>query len=258
MSLTFWKLDGAGNDFVLVERASVKGKPAALAKRLCDRRHGVGADGLLVVDRRKKTLDYYNADGSEAFCGNGSRCAAVWLYEQRDGDGREIRFRGSAGAVLARILGPGRAAVRMPPPRFVKDLALSTAARRWRASLWDTGVPHLVVEVASLRDAPVHTEGRALRHHEALGPAGANVDFIASRPRRRAVGMRTYERGVEGETLSCGTGAVAAALAAERLGYSTFPISVSPYHGGSLKVFREGDSVWLEGPAKIVFKGELA
>jgi len=257
MSLRFWKLDGAGNDFVLLEKASVKGAASRLAKTLCDRRHGIGADGLLVVDRKRKTLDYYNADGSAAFCGNGSRCAAVWLYEQGEGDGREIGFRGSAGAIVARILGPGRAAVRMPPARFIKELELSTAARRWRASLWDTGVPHLVVEVASLRDAPVETEGRALRYHKALGRAGANVDFIVPL-RRRGIGIRTYERGVEAETAACGTGAVAAALAAERLGHSTFPVSVLPRHGERLGVFREGGDVWLQGPAKIVFKGELA
>jgi diaminopimelate epimerase len=254
--MRFWKLDGAGNDFVLVEKAALEGKSArALARSACDRRHGIGADGLLVVDAAKKTLDYYNADGSQAFCGNGSRCAAVWLYEKKRSAGREISFRSAAGAITARILGRGRAAVRMPEPRFVKELVLSTAARRWRAWLWDTGVPHAVVEAASLRDAPVESEGRALRLHKALAPEGANVDFIF-RPRRRVVHMRTYERGVEGETAACGTGAVAAALTAERLGGAR-PKTVLPLSGEPLQVSRGQGGTWLAGPARVVFTGEL-
>ncbi len=256
MSVRFWKYDGAGNDFVLVEKkALLKGTAKSVARALCDRRHGVGADGLLVVDKKKKTVDYYNADGSEAFCGNGSRCAAMWLYDQKGGAGREVSFRSAAGATEARILGPSLAAVRMPEPKFIREVALSTAARRWRAWLWDTGVPHAVVEVASLRDLDVQKDGATLRFHKEFAPKGANVDFI-SVIGRRAVAMRTYERGVEGETLACGTGAVAAALTAELLGGS-LPMTVKPLRGEPLTVSRGQDGVYLSGPARAVFSGEI-
>lgn len=243
---------GAGNDFVLVE-GPVRGA-AKLARELCDRRRGVGADGLLVVERGPK-LRYLNSDGSEAFCGNGSRCAAVWLSQRGWARGKSFALASSAGELRARILGRGRAAIAMPEPRLVREaFELRAGGRAWTAQHWDTGVPHAVVVVGDLDATPVFEAGRALRSHPAFGRPGANVDFIARRPGGLAV--RTYERGVEDETLACGTGVVASAAAAEALGWGRLPLKVTVRGGDTLKVFRDAGRVWLEGPAQTVFEGE--
>ncbi|TBR22507.1 diaminopimelate epimerase [bacterium] len=250
----FWKLSGAGNDFVLVEGPLAGPKAKALARRLCDRREGVGADGLLVAARSR--VLYLNADGSEAFCGNGARCAAWWL--RRHGWGGE-RFELSGVPVRAAVAGAS-ARVNMPdatPPRRLKVLA---EGRTYDALFLDTGVPHAVVRVpaAALGRFPVVTVGRALRRHRAFGRAGANVDFVAAAG--KGLRLRTYERGVEDETSACGTGAVAAAVAAggrrsgrvrvEALG-GTLTVSFAPRKDGGFT------DVWLEGPVRQVFTGEV-
>jgi diaminopimelate epimerase len=254
MKKRFWKMSGAGNDFVLVE-GPVRGAPA-LARRLCDRRRSVGADGLLVVDRRGPALRYLNSDGSEAFCGNGSRCAAVWAAERGWASGPEFHFRTGAGQLRARLLPRGRAAVAMPSPQVLREpFFVTTAGRRWEVSHWDTGVPHAVVRVPDVESVPVAEAGRALRYHRAFGRAGANVDFV--QVRGKTLLLRTYERGVEDETLACGTGVVAAAVAAQALGWARWPAKVRVRGGDTLSVFRDAERVWLEGPAEVTFTGEI-
>ncbi|HAH05170.1 MAG TPA: diaminopimelate epimerase [Elusimicrobia bacterium] len=262
MTLPFWKLSGAGNDFVLALRKDLTSRPEpALARRLCPRRGGVGADGLLVLDlaARPPRLDHFNPDGSKAFCGNGTRCALAWLHAAKAA-GRAPALSTAAGLVEGEVVrwdrrrGRGTLRVGMPEARLLRSgLRLRALGRLFQGELFDTGVPHLVVRAdpgSLLRFGP------ALRRHPALGPAGANVDFI--RLARGSVSLRTYERGVEGETLACGTGAVAAALAAKRAS----PVRVFTRGGAVLRVFftqaGAGWKVSLEGPAEIVFKGEVA
>lgn len=253
--MRFWKLSGAGNDFVLV---TGKGSPA-LARELCDRREGVGADGLLAVEKKGPTVTYYNADGSRAFCGNGSRCAAWWLSRQRWVKGREFSFLSNGERLQARLTGPASGAVRMPAPRVVKmALKLSAAGRSWRVHWLDTGVPHAVVEVRNADKAPVVEAGRALRFHRAFGKPGANVDFVEwGKPLK----LRTYERGVEDETLACGTGVVAAAVAAVLLGKSAWPVKVRVKSGDTLTTSLSWPGgaleAWLEGPVRLAFEGSL-
>lgn len=241
----FWKLSGAGNDFVLLRGPVPAARARALARRLCDRRAGVGADGLLVAAPGR--VLYLNADGSRAFCGNGARCAAWWLSKGRGA----VAFALSGVPVRAVVAG-GRARVRMPDAPAPKAVKTSLGP----AVFVDTGVPHAVRRVKGLAAFDVAGQGRRLRSDRAFGRAGANADFIELG--RGAVAIRTYERGVEAETLACGTGAVAAALAS---GLPS-PVRVDA-RGGRLTVSfaRRKDGgftdVWLEGPVRQVFTGEV-
>ena len=258
--LRFWKLTAAGNDFVLV--ASAVRAPGALARRLCDRREGVGADGLLVVRRAAGgvVLRYFNADGSAAFCGNGTRCAAWWAFAQ-GWTGRRLRLRTRAGVVVARVTGRGQVSVSMPEPKGLRlGLALRVRGRRYTMHAVDTGVPHAVVPVRGLDGLPVVELGRAIRRHRAFSRAGANVDFVSRAG--SVLRLRTYERGVEDETWACGTGAAAAAVVGWKLGWTRPPVAVRVRGGQTLTVsFRtEGGAardVRLCGPAEIVFSGEV-
>lgn len=258
MKLPFWKLTGAGNDFVLLDRLPKGRSGPALARKLCDRRFGVGADGLLLVTRRGRRvrLDYWNADGSSAFCGNGSRCAALWSAARGWSKGRAFTLDSSRGPLEVRLTAPGRAAVAMPAPRgFRLGLRLKAAGRTWTVHAVDTGVPHAVVFVPDLERAPVKAAGRALRFHKAFGKAGANADFVAVRG--GALELRTYERGVEDETLACGTGVVAAAAASLLTGRTRERVKVRVRGGETLSVSLLHGGTWLEGPGRIVFKGEV-
>lgn len=257
MKATFWKLSGAGNDFVLLHGIP-KGRSArALARRLCDRRAGIGADGLLILTRRagKVRLDYRNADGSPAFCGNGSRCAVSWANARGWLKGSNIRLETNRGPLSARLTGRNRAEVAMPAPKNLRlGLNLAVAGRPLQAHFVDTGVPHAVVFVPDIKKARVTELGRILRRHKAFGRAGANVDFIEIAG--DALLIRTYERGVEAETLACGTGVVAAAFVSRVLGFGGSPVKVKTRGGHTLSVsFGEGPR--LEGPAETVFKGEI-
>ena len=258
--LRFWTMAAAGNDFVLVD--SEVSRPQALARRLCGRREGVGADGLLVARRVAGgvTLRYFNADGSVAFCGNGTRCAAWWAFV-RGWAGRRMRLWTSAGVIAAQVDGRERVTLAMPEPKGLRlGLALRLLGRRFVAHLVDTGVPHAVVPVPELTDFPVSEFGRAIRRHRVFGRAGVNVDFVCRTG--RALCLRTYERGVEDETWACGTGAVAAAVVGWKLGWVRPPVMVRVRSGQTLTVSfqAEGDSaqdVRLSGPAQIVFSGEV-
>lgn len=258
MRIPFWKLTGAGNDFVLLSGLPKGKSGAALARALCDRRLGVGADGLIVMTRRggKVRLDYWNADGSSAFCGNGSRCAALWASAQGWLKGGEFTLETNRGPLTARLTGRGRAEVSMPAPKGLRlGLNVKTKGHSLQAHFVDTGVPHAVVFVPDIKKIDAGGVGRELRFHKAFGPAGANVDFVQIRNNDLLV--RTYERGVEAETLACGTGIVAAAFVTRVLGFGASPVRVVVRGGDALRVsFDEGPR--LEGPGRIVFSGEVS
>lgn len=268
--MKFTKMSGAGNDFVLLDWTKKKLSVSALkslARRLCDRKAGVGADGLLALAKGRARgsfrLFYFNADGSQAFCGNGSRCAAWWLYRRGlTKKSRTFSFDSSAGVLRARVTGEETVAIGMPSPGPARlGLRLKTLHKTLTVHAINTGVPHAVVPVQNLDNVPVFDFGRALRRHAAFAPAGANVNFISIKSGRLSI--RTYERGVEDETLACGTGAVASALAACLLGKSRSPVSVKVRGKALLTVsFARGKDgsfkdVWLEGPAQVVFEGRI-
>ncbi|MCG3176148.1 MAG: Diaminopimelate epimerase [Candidatus Omnitrophica bacterium] len=263
--LAFWKMAGAGNDFVIIDdrRGAAGRNPSRLAERLCDRKNGIGADGLLLLGRsgRVLTMRIFNADGSEAaMCGNGIRCLAA--YAQRiHASGRIMTIRSGAGLHTAEILGGGRVRVTLTDPRDVRaESPLNVGGRVLKAAYADTGVPHAVVFVSDLDSVDVAKLGHAIRWHRAYAPKGANANFATVRS--GVVHVRTYERGVEGETLACGTGSTAAALAAAARQGLRSPVTVVPRSGEKLKVYFDTDggryrNVRLEGPVRFVFEGRV-
>ncbi|MBI4351428.1 MAG: diaminopimelate epimerase [Elusimicrobia bacterium] len=263
--MKFWKLSGAGNDFVLL----TGGRPGAaalrkLARKLCSRTLGVGADGLLHAGRaggNAVNVRYFNADGSAAFCGNGSRCAAWWAYSSGLVKGRKFLLKTAAGDLPAEIVSAGKVKMRMPD---VPEVRLDFKGRYPKGvhslHFLNTGVPHAVVPVKDLENTDVRGLGRALRFNGAFGPAGANVDFVKAG--RSGVAVRTYERGVEDETLACGTGLTAGAVALALAGLAKSPVSLTARSGDKFRVWLKpagpgASEIYIQGPARIVFKGEI-
>lgn len=258
MRIPFWKLTGAGNDFVLLSGLPKGKSAAALARTLCDRHNGVGADGLLIMTRRGKKigLDYRNSDGSAAFCGNGSRCAVLWASAKGWLKGKNFVLETNRGPLAARLTGKGRAEVAMPAPRNLRlGLNVKAAGHSFQAHYVDAGVPHAVVFVPDVKKTNVGALGRELRFHKIFGRAGANVDFVEINKNNLLI--RTYERGVEAETLACGTGVVASAFVARVLGFGGSPVRVT-VHGGATLAVSFDDGPKLEGPGSVVFSGEVS
>ena len=258
MKISFDKMSGAGNDFVLLDGLPRGRTGAALARLLCDRRRGIGADGLLVVSRRggRPRLDYWNSDGSAAFCGNGSRCGALWIAAHGRAKGKSFTLLTGGGTLEARIGEQGRASVKMPEPKGLKlGLRLGARNRAYGAHFIDTGVPHAVILVPDVEKIDVKALGRFFRFHKAFGKPGANVDFVQLK--KGVVHLRTYERGVEDETLACGTGVVAAAAVVRALGKAGDSVAVRVRGGDTLHVAFGRGGTWLEGPGETTFSGEV-
>jgi len=269
-AIPFVKMHGAGNDFVVVDhREPFLSEPAGtLLRRLCDRRRGVGADGVLLLERDPEldfAMRYHNADGGRAgFCGNGARCLARFALDRGLGRAGVVRFRSDAGVQEARRMPGGAIELhfgRVAAPGVPETL--EAAARTFTGSEFRVGVPHFVIEVAQVDPVPVAEWGVALRRHARFAPAGANVDFVArvsaaDGPGPARVAMRTYERGVEAETPACGSGAIASALWLAG-GGAPSPVEVLTAGGESLVVSFEsvvgGYDVRLTGPAEVAFSG---
>ena len=263
--IAFWKMSGAGNDFVLLTGGRLG--TAALKKltvRLCAQKLAVGADGLLYVNKAgaaSVSVRYFNADGSEAFCGNGSRCAAWWAYSKGLA-GKEFSLNTVSGVLPVKIT--GRESVRMRMPDV--GAALLGFSGKYPAGIklvhfLNTGVPHAVVPVADIDRTDVRGLGRALRYNKAFGPGGTNVNFVKVRAGR--VLVRTYERGVEGETLACGTGLTASAVALALAGVVKPPVTLAARGGDRFRVWLKpsgagASDIYIQGPAKIVFKGSIS
>jgi diaminopimelate epimerase len=267
VKVKFLKMHGAGNDFVVIDHRApfLSGPVETLFARLCDRRRGIGADGVLLLERDPEfdyAMRYYNADGRPAeYCGNGARCLALLALDLGLGRGGEVHFRTAAGVQRARRDPSGRG-IRLAfgqPVRGGEEVRVEAAGRAFSGRLLEPGVPHFVTAVERVEWVPVAEWGTALRHHPRFGAPGANVDFVAPLgPGRLA--MRTYERGVEAETLACGSGAIASALW-WAVGGQPSPVRVLTAGGDELVVEfranRDGyDDVYLTGPAEVSFTGE--
>jgi diaminopimelate epimerase len=266
VTLRFLKMHGAANDFVVVDhRAPFIAEPLApLVRRLCDRRRGIGADGVLLIEADPELdfgMRYYNADGGMAeFCGNGARCVARLALDLGLGRGGEVRFRTAVGPMRA-LRTPDQRGIELIfglVARPSEPLAIEAAGRVFEGRLVTAGVPHFVVPVERVEWVPVQEWGAALRHHARFEPGGTNVDFIARLGPSRAA-MRTYERGVEAETLACGSGALSVAAWSVAAGDPS-PVSIVTAGGDELvvRLEAEGDG-WratLIGPAEIAFRGE--
>jgi diaminopimelate epimerase len=259
-------MSGSGNDFVVLDGRFTDPSrwPAAQVKAICDRRSGVGADGLVILTPATADsvrMAYWNSDGSHgALCGNAALCSgrlAVALELVQPG---EFCLLTDAGVVRVRAVGPGNGAeINLPDLDLPREHAGVTpaAGERW-FSFGSVGVPHLVVRVDDIEAVDVVARGRMLRSHPSLGSKGANVNFVA--PRKALWLIRTYERGVEGETLACGTGTVAAGLALAARGEARLPLGFQSRGGLELLVRGElnkdrATDVWLGGQGQLVFRG---
>lgn len=255
---SFAKYHGAGNDFILIDnRENGYAFSQAEVAALCHRRFGIGADGLMLLETSAKAdfrMVYYNADGGiSTLCGNGSRCVVAFAQHLGAVESEKIRFEAADGPHEARILPDGRVALEMQPVEAIfpeKD-----------GVFLDTGSPHWVVWTPNAAAERVDEKGRRIRNHERFLPGGTNVNFV-ERKGPDALFVRTYERGVEAETLSCGTGVTAAAIAAAGTKTGHFNTRIET-PGGTLWVrFRKSgpesaENICLTGPAQLVFKGEI-
>jgi diaminopimelate epimerase len=264
--LRFTKMNGAGNDFVLLDnRGGDLSLTSAQIAQLCDRHRGVGADGVLLLEQPANGADfrmrYYNADGGEAeMCGNGARCFARFA-DRTAGPLQQLSFETPAGVIGAQLQGE-LVRLQMSEPQDLRlDLEVPLGGETIHASYLDSGVPHVVVPVARIDDIDVRSLGAGLRQHALFAPRGANANFSEQRG-PHAIAIRTYERGVEDETLACGTGVVASALVFAAKENLNGPIEVLVRGGDLLKVdFTRCDGgfsgVTLTGPADFVFDGTI-
>ncbi len=268
--IPFAKMTGTGNDFIIIDNRPNLVAPddmRSLAIGACRRRQSVGADGLILLQEDSE-LDFawrfFNSDGSEAeMCGNGARCAARFAHLEGV-SGPTPTFRTLAGPIKAEVVGD-MVRVQLTPPVGAEEafgLELETG-EEVEVGFVDTGVPHTVVVVpeGELESKAVERMGREIRFHPRFSPAGTNVNFTEVND-RGTIRVRTYERGVEGETLACGTGAVAAAIICALRGLADAPIAVHTRGGDILTIYLNQSNptdgeVFLQGTALLVYRGDL-
>lgn len=275
--VAFRKMEGAGNDFVVLDARQSPGPRLNRARiaALLDRRFGVGGDGLLRirpgVSGLDARVDYWNADGGRAsFCGNGARCVAKLLLGENGGANTgEVRFRLERVVVRARRSDQGttgkidrnadeRIAVSHPRPRALEMPGPGgpSVPRGAQPCFVDSGVPHWILRVDDLEAFDLAKWAPPIRRHASLGPAGANVDAVELG--RDGIRVRTWERGVEGETLACGSGLLAVAWWASEVLGRPFPIHLRTVGGAAFRAIPDGPQrLWLEGPAREVFQGAI-
>jgi diaminopimelate epimerase len=266
-SIEFWKMSGSGNDFILIDNRDGRIKDeemGPLVASACRRRESVGADGAIFVvgsDRYDFGWRFFNADGGEVeMCGNGGRCVSRFAY-LKGIVGPRMTFETMAGPVSAEVKGRVVKVLMPRPGKLSMDLEMDFQLGWKSCDFINTGVPHVVVGVEDLSNHPVRDQGRPIRYHSRFSPEGTNADFM------RMVGpnqleIRTYERGVEDETLACGTGAIACALVASVREKASSPVRVRTRGGEELTVYFKQengsfDQVWLEGNTSIIYQGRL-
>lgn len=265
----FAKISGAGNDFVVIDhRADWIADPAALARTVCTRRLSVGADGLILLeDSETETfrMRYFNADGSQAdFCANGTRCIARYAYHLGIADA-EMTIETGAGKIEASVIGAEVELSLSPPKDWRPERDLDTdAAGPVKGSFLIVGVPHYVLwsDSETFWTQPIDAIGSEIRRHPELGSEGANVNFVRI-DRGDAISVRTWERGVEGETMACGSGVTASVAAAALNGKVRSPVEVTTRSGIVLTVSFEVEgerigAMKLRGDARIVFESAFS
>lgn len=257
MRLHFNKYQGAGNDFIIIDnRVNLfDHENHELISKLCDRRFGIGADGLMLLQDHDKSdfrMIYYNSDGYEgSLCGNGGRCITAFA-NQLGIIGKYARFMASDGIHEAEVVNPGHIRLKMANIEHIES--------EGKFYFLNTGSPHYVEFTKNLKDKDVFRDGREIRYNDRFQKEGTNVNFVEIE--NEGLFVRTYERGVENETFACGTGIVASAICAALVNESdksSFPVRAL---GGDLLVSFERDNntfhnIWLEGPAEFVYSGDI-
>ena len=263
--IRFTKLSASANDFIVLDNRdrNFSNVASSMARRICARRYSVGADGLILVensDRATARIRYINPDGQEFnTCGNGGRAAARYTHLFVK-SGQRVTMETNIGIVKAEILEHSVKLQLVNPTEIRLNLELPLDGRVYRGHFVQTGDPHFVVPFQNIRDIDFVMLARKLRHHEQLGPAGANVHFIEQTARDR-MKIRSFERGVENETLACGSGCVSSATSTFRAGETDPPVTFEPQSGIPLTVHFQPEEnfgeIYLEGDARLVYQGEL-
>jgi len=266
--IEFFKMSGSGNDFILIDNregalSSIKNIPS-FVEAICRRKVSVGADGVILVERSPRAdfqWRFFNADGSEVeMCGNGGRCVARFAYLKGIA-GERMSFETVAGLIDAELRGDDVKLRLTEPSSLQANQPIPVGDEILTVDSLNTGVPHVVAFVEELDGFDVFRYGRALRYAEAFQPAGTNANFVTV-TNLHSLSVRTYERGVEDETLACGTGSVASALAAAARGLVESPVEVTVRSGERLKIhFERIDgafrNVYMEGRVRVIYEGRL-
>lgn len=268
--IRFVKMSAGGNDFVVLDNRE-KRLPrdfSALAQKLCKRKFGIGADGLLVLENSNQCnfrMKYFNADGSRAsLCGNGARCIA--FFANRGGAApADMKFNTDAGVYRATVHEKNVLLFMRPPHSIRINVSLRVQGKKIVYNFADTGVPHVVLFVKNIHTAPLEVLGKKIRFHKAFKPAGTNVNFVKKK-NSHALWIRTYERGVEDETSACGTGVTASVLIGGLTGLVKSPVRCITHSGGILTVHYDVsaggkhagfENICLEGTVEVTFEGEV-
>jgi diaminopimelate epimerase len=255
----------SGNDFVVVDnRRGIVKDAVAFTREICRLHQGVGADGVLLFESSKKAnfkMRILNSDGSEAAaCGNGFRCIALYAHDVLKYSSR-MKFESGSGLIEAEVGEKNNVKVQLIKPRvFEMNAALEVRKHKLYYAFLDTGVPHAVIFVKDIDKVEVFEAGKAIRNHARFQPFGTNVNFVEVKSKKE-IAVRTYERGVENETLACGTGSTASAVISVLKGFVEAPVTVVTRGGEKLRIDmqKKGDEiskVFLEGKAQFVYKGE--
>ena len=267
MNIAFTKMSGSGNDFVIIDNRVPVIDPEIkrdFVRKVCALKSSVGADGVIFIEDSDKAdfgWDFYNSDGSSAeMCGNGGRCVARYAFEKGIAPANHS-FETVAGIITAEVSGP-MVKVKLTAPKDLRQgLRVEFDGSSYEVASLNTGVPHAIIFSNDVDAEDIQEIGRGVRHHSIFAPAGTNVNLVEKKG-ERSLKIRTYERGIEDETLACGTGAVASAILASCDDLVTSPVDVETRGGEILKVYFEksnggGFSAWLEGLTKIAFEGTI-
>ena len=271
------KYHGSGNDFVLINNMNKRVDRFLrenglnlneFVRRICAHHFGIGADGLILIEKPENPNNhfkwqFFNSDGSLGeMCGNGARCAIRFAYDVKvvEESCQTVRFETLVGVIEGQILQGGkRVRIQLTKPSIKREVEIGVGEMNFKGTYLEVGVPHFVVEVEDLEGFDVLRLGREIRYHETFGPRGTNVNFVKPMS-EGTIMVRTYERGVESETFSCGTGVVASAIACRLKGkIKEKEVKVRTRSGEVLKVlFGDDDKIFLEGSVVKVFEGILS
>jgi diaminopimelate epimerase len=272
--LTFTKMSGAGNDFVFIDKKQNHSLEIQtdFVKKICDRRNGIGADGLITIEDSSNydfIMNYFNADGSTgSLCANGARCAILFASESGRLKDNKAKFLSNEVEYKGEVNSNSDIKFYLNPPKNIKyNFKIKAGGKLINAHFADTGSPHVVIDIneserflPSLQELPVEKLGREIRYLSEFKPDGTNVNFVNVKD--GVVHIRTYERGVEAETLACGTGSVAAALICYVNYKLSVPVKIFPKSNEKLLVNFDVENskvrnLSLTGPAKVIFTGEM-